>query len=655
MKQEVVHILDVLEKPLRFMQAQGFQNPDVVKNIAQHVQTQCTKIFPHVEDEDRKTLLKDLHSIFDHYDHESVFEKKDLLKKAVAKIEAFKQEPSVNFAYQESDHPYHDPDTLKDAYMVLTSRVQYAKGVGPVLADVLNKNRISTIYDLLHVTPYRYEDRTKIKKIQELHDGQKESFVGTVTYAGPTFYKGSKRRFFEVMLEDETGEIRLKWFHFHLPSFQKKFKKDQKLIVSGKVKIYKNTKEVHHPDVEIFSGGTEALSFGKVVPVYSEMGGIYQKTIRKIMHFLVLQYCEKRLELIPPALAKKYHFLPPWRVLLQLHQPKKILTEQEIDRLKRHLSFEELFFYALAYGLRKKKNAKDGIAFVNDSSKVAVLKSTLPFELTQAQEKVLDEIFQDMKSARSMNRLLQGDVGSGKTIVAFMAALHAIDNGHQVALMAPTELLANQHFENMQTWAKAVGIRVGTIVGKMTKSEKAHVAKLLQLGEIDMVVGTHALIEDYVKYQSLGLVIIDEQHRFGVAQRAKLWQKSDCPPHVLVMTATPIPRTLAMTLYGDLDVSVIDEMPPGRKPIKTMAFTDAEREKVFGFMRRQIEDGRQIYVVYPLIKESESLDYKDLEDGLESIARAFPAPEYCISVVHGRMTTKDKEISMNLFRRGQAH
>jgi ATP-dependent DNA helicase RecG len=253
-----------------------------------------------------------------------------------------------------------------------------------------------------------------------------------------------------------------------------------------------------------------------------------------------------------------------------------------------------------------------------------------------------------------MNRLLQGDVGSGKTMVALMSMLIGADNGFQSCLMAPTEVLAIQHFNSISKFIQGIDAEVALLTGSTRRSERARIEQGLLDGSISILIGKHALIEDNVKYKNLGLVIIDEQHRFGVAQRAKLWQKSDCPPHVLVMTATPIPRTLAMTLYGDLDVSVIDEMPPGRKPVKTMSFTDAEREKVFGFMRRQIEDGRQIYVVYPLIRESETLDYKDLEDGLESMARAFPPPQYFISVVHGRMTSKDKEISMSLFRRGQA-
>jgi len=278
----------------------------------------------------------------------------------------------------------------------------------------------------------------------------------------------------------------------------------------------------------------------------------------------------------------------------------------------------------------------------------------LPFDLTAAQKRVIREIRADLGSGRQMNRLLQGDVGSGKTMVALMSMLIAADNGFQSCMMAPTEVLAQQHYNSLSRFVDGIDIQVALLTGSSKRSERARIEQGLLDGTINIIVGTHALIEENVKYLNLGLVIIDEQHRFGVAQRAKLWQKNDCPPHVLVMTATPIPRTLAMTLYGDLDVSVIDEMPPGRKPIKTMTFTDAEREKVFGFMRRQIEDGRQIYVVYPLIKESETLDFKDLTDGLESMARAFPPPQYSISVVHGRMTSKDKQISMGLFVRGQA-
>jgi len=339
--------------------------------------------------------------------------------------------------------------------------------------------------------------------------------------------------------------------------------------------------------------------------------------------------------------------------MFKIHFPD---SNDDIEKARYRLKFEELFYIQLnllRYKYRRTEVTHGFVFGVVGERLNSFYKTRLPFPLTEAQKRVIKEIRADLGSGKQMNRLLQGDVGSGKTLVALMNMLIAADNGFQSCLMAPTEVLAVQHFNTVSRFLEGIDAQAALLTGSTKKSERLRIEQGLLDGSINILIGTHALIEDNVRYKNLGFVVIDEQHRFGVAQRARLWQKNDCPPHVLVMTATPIPRTLAMTLYGDLDVSVIDQMPPGRKPIKTMAFTDAERAKVFGFLRRQIADGRQVYVVYPLIRESETLDYKDLEDGLESMARAFPPPQYAISVVHGKMTSRDKEISMNMFRRGQ--
>jgi ATP-dependent DNA helicase RecG len=360
-------------------------------------------------------------------------------------------------------------------------------------------------------------------------------------------------------------------------------------------------------------------------------------------------------ETLPSYIVTGYHLMGFDEAVRKIHFPE---NQPELEKARYRLKFEELFYIQLNI-LRYKINrtAKSrGFVFTTVGDKFNKFYfNNLPFTLTNAQKMVMKEIRKDLGSGKQMNRLLQGDVGSGKTLVALMAMLIAADNGFQSCIMAPTEILAIQHHRSISKFLEGVEIEVLLLTGSTKKSERRKIEEILQSGVPSILIGTHALIEDNVIFRNLGLVIIDEQHRFGVAQRAKLWEKSSHPPHVLVMTATPIPRTLAMTLYGDLDVSVINELPPGRIPVKTMHFTDPERNKVYGFIRNQIAEGRQIYIVYPLITESEKMDYKNLDDGLDIISRAFPPPKYCISVVHGRMTAANKEISMKLFRDGQAH
>jgi ATP-dependent DNA helicase RecG len=359
-------------------------------------------------------------------------------------------------------------------------------------------------------------------------------------------------------------------------------------------------------------------------------------------------------ETLPGYITSKHNLMEIDDALRKIHFPS---GNAELEKARYRLKFEELFYIQLNI-IRFKSNRSRkfrGFVFSNVGDNFNNFYfNNLPFTLTNAQKKVMKEIRKDLGSGKQMNRLLQGDVGSGKTLVALMSMLIAIDNGYQACLMAPTEILANQHYQTITKFLDGINIKVRLLTGSSVRTSRKEISESLENKSLDILIGTHALIEDSVKFGRLGLVIIDEQHRFGVEQRAKLWQKSLNPPHILVMTATPIPRTLAMTLYGDLDVSVIDELPPGRVPVKTMHFFDAERNKVFGFLRSRIAEGRQVFVVYPLIKESEKMDYKDLEDGWDTISRSFPAPDYCVSVVHGKMTSALKEESMRLFKEGQA-
>jgi len=540
---------------------------------------------------------------------------------------------------------------------VLDTDIKFLPGVGPKRAELLAAEAgIQTFRDLLTYFPYKYVDKTRFYKVRELDtDMQYVQIRGKirrfVTEGGGT----AKRLMADFF--DETGVVRLVWFKGQKWVLNT-YKTDKEYIIFGKPTLFSGAFNIVHPEIEEVEK--------KATRVSSALEAQYSTTEKMKDRFLTSKAISKLVatafsqpalhiaETLPASVMKPMKLLSAADAIFRIHFPD---SNNDIENARFRLKFEELFYIQLNLlrykGSRAKKTHGFVFSVVGDRLNT-FYRQKLPFDLTEAQKRVIREIRADLGSGRQMNRLLQGDVGSGKTMVALMSMLIAADNGFQSCLMAPTEVLAQQHYNSLSRFVEGIDIRVALLTGSSKRSERARIEQGLLDGTINIIVGTHALIEENVKYLNLGLVIIDEQHRFGVAQRAKLWQKNDCPPHVLVMTATPIPRTLAMTLYGDLDVSVIDEMPPGRKPIKTMTFTDAEREKVFGFMRRQIEEGRQIYVVYPLIKESETLDFKDLTDGLESMARAFPPPRYSISVVHGKMTSKDKQISMGLFVRGQA-
>jgi ATP-dependent DNA helicase RecG len=541
---------------------------------------------------------------------------------------------------------------------LLDSEIKFLPGVGPKRAEMLQAEAgIFTFRDLIYYFPYKYIDKTRFYKVKELDTDMQHVQIRGKIRRFSTDGTGPGRRL-TADFYDETGMVRLVWFKGQ-KWILNTYKPETEYIIFGKPTLFSGAFNIVHPEVE------EADK--RAARVASALEAQYSTTEKMKDHFLHSRAIAKLMakaftmpgfrfpETLPPAVIAPLKLMTLHDALFRIHFPD---SNNDIENARFRLKFEELFYIQLnllRYKGNRTKNTHGFVFSVVGERLNSFYANNLPFALTGAQKRVIREIRADLGSGRQMNRLLQGDVGSGKTMVALMSMLIGADNGYQGCLMAPTEVLAMQHFSSISKFVTGIDVEVALLTGSTKRSERNRIEKGLLDGTINILIGTHALIEENVQYKNLGLVIIDEQHRFGVAQRAKLWQKSDCPPHVLVMTATPIPRTLAMTLYGDLDVSVIDEMPPGRKPIKTMAFTDAEREKVFGFMRRQIEDGRQIYVVYPLIKESETLDYKNLDDGLESMARAFPPPQYCISVVHGRMTTKDKEISMNMFRMGQAH
>ncbi|TXC78332.1 ATP-dependent DNA helicase RecG [Luteibaculum oceani] len=536
----------------------------------------------------------------------------------------------------------------------LDTDITYLKGLGPERASTLKKElELFSARQLFAHFPFRYIDRSAIVSIGDIHSEdafiQVKGRLGQVKEIGA----GRKKRL-EALLTDDSGVCKLIWFK-GLKWVKPSLITGKNFVVFGKPQRFGATYSFAHPEItpeEKFQVSVQAFE-----PVYSStelLGkkGLHSKGIHKIIKQNLPEFLNQYLENLPSELIHKYKLLSRAEAMRGIHLPRNM---NEVKAAKRRLKFEELFLLQtfLLYKKLITLNHNKGAVFSEVGNYFnRFYKEVLPFELTNAQKRVLKEIRVHTRDGKQMNRLVQGDVGSGKTIVALMAMLLGIDNGTQACLMAPTEILARQHFLGIQKLVEPLGLGVALLTGAVKGAERKKILADTKSGELKILIGTHALIEDKVSFGNLGIAVIDEQHRFGVAQRAKLWAKNNPSPHVLVMTATPIPRTLAMTLYSDLEISVIDELPPGRKPIKTLHKRDSHREWVFGFMEQEIKKGRQVYVVYPLIEESESMDYKDLMDGYESITRRFQPPAYQISIVHGKMKPEDKEWEMQRFKTG---
>jgi len=540
----------------------------------------------------------------------------------------------------------------------LDTEITYLQGVGPKRAELLNKElNIFIFRDLLYYFPYKYIDRTRFYKIDELDPDLPFVQIRGVIKGYSTEGHGTGKRLV-ADFQDETGTLKLIWFKGG-KWITGNYTPGVEFIVFGKPGVFNGTVNIIHPEIEAADKLAERIN-SALQAQYSTTEKlknqfVTSKTISKLIGNMLKQIKTRLPETLPVYVASRYKLMELHDALHKIHFPA---NPDELEKARYRLKFEELFYIQLNL-IRFKTNRSlkyNGFVFSSIGDYFNnFYYNNLPFTLTEAQKRVMKEIRKDLGSGKQMNRLLQGDVGSGKTLVALMSMLIALDNGYQACIMAPTEILANQHYQTISKLLEGIDIKVRLLTGSSKKASRKSIAESLLDRSLNILIGTHALLEENVQFANLGLVIIDEQHRFGVEQRSKLWQKNLNPPHVLVMTATPIPRTLAMTLYGDLDVSVIDELPPGRVPVKTMHFNDSERNKVFGFIRNQIAEHRQIYIVYPLIKESETMDYKDLEDGWDTISRVFPAPKYCISIVHGKMTPANKEMSMKLFKDGVAH
>ena len=532
----------------------------------------------------------------------------------------------------------------------------YLKGVGPGRARLLESELgLKTFRDLLYFFPNRYIDKSRYYKIRELERSSAEvQLIGKIVHLKTVEQKRGKR--LVATFRDDTGEMELVWFRSQ-KWFRERLKLGEHYVIFGRVNLYNGAFSMPHPDLELLSAHQQQKRI-RMQPVYPSTEkltrqGISNRLLTQWVAAVLAQVREVLPETLPDRILEALQLLPKPRSLVQIHFPD---SNALLARAQARLKFEELFYIQLALLSKKNERKKRirGYLFEQVGERfTAFYKDHLPFDLTGAQKRVIREIRADLGSNAQMNRLLQGDVGSGKTIVAVLTILLALDNGYQACLVAPTEILAQQHFNAVSELLEPLGLPVGLLTGSVKEKNRKPLLAGLSDGRLPILIGTHAVLEPRVKFNNLGLAIIDEQHRFGVAQRAKLWKKNKRPPHILVMTATPIPRTLAMSLYGDLDISLIDELPPGRKPVRTVLRGDRDRLRVFGFLKDEIRKGRQAYIVYPLIQESEAMDYKDLMDGFESISREFPQPDFQVSIVHGQMKPEAKEYEMQRFAEGK--
>ncbi len=541
---------------------------------------------------------------------------------------------------------------------ILESNIKFLQGVGPKRAELLSKElNINTFKDLLHFFPFRYVDRSKIYSISEIESTmsyiQIRGSIAKMTEVG----EGLKKRRLIITLKDSSGTVDLVFFK-GIKWIKEKLNYKSEYIIFGKPTIFNQTINFVHPEIED-SNSQSVNSQENMIGVYPSTeklrnSGISNKIITQIVYNLIQKLYNNLNETLPAYIVSNKKLLSYRDSIKNIHFPK---DQNYLSKAQFRLKYEELLLLQLSI-LKQKKDHEiiyNGITFPKISDHFYSCFNNIPFELTEAQKRVIREIRSNMTSGKQMNRLLQGDVGSGKTMVAILSCLIAADNGYQACIMAPTEVLAKQHYSNSQKMLGDSITKTALLTGSTKKKERKEILDNLIKGEIDILIGTHALIEEIVQFKNLGIAVIDEQHRFGVTQRSKLWDKNEIPPHILVMTATPIPRTLAMTLYGHLDVSIIDQLPPGRKPVKTIHAKEHQRNRINSFLKEQIDKGRQVFIVYPLIKESEKMDYKNLQEGYMNIIEEFPAPKYVTAVVHGQQKQEDKEYDMDLFVKGKAN
>ncbi len=652
----VLKVLNKIENPLIFLSRDSYKNLPIVKDLERTMSgflAELTEVFAEKPISDSPKTITEFRKVFQDFDALSLSDRKRRIEAALIYIRELKHLcdepvlplPAISLPVQEQED---QTACLKK----LSLDVQYIKGVGPKVSSLLGRKGLKNVEDMLYFLPRRYEDRRRIRPISSVAVGSRETVTGKVTDISIRRYRS--RGVLEVTIGDSTGLLRAKWFQGNFSYLAKKFKAGDRVIFTGEVKVFLYGKEMLHPDYEILDeADDEMIHFKRIVPIYSETEGLHQKYIRRVMMRVVQDYAHCLSSPIPEEICRRNRLVDIGYAIRNVHFPDHDQDIEALNELRsdsRHrLVFDELFFFELGMALKRKGQVfEKGLTFPTGGPLVKKFHKLLSFDMTGAQKRVVAEIEADMSRPHPMHRLLQGDVGSGKTVVSMAAMVTACEAGYQAAIMAPTEILAAQHFNNISRWSQELGIEAALLTGNMKAVERKIVLKAIESGEIGIVVGTHAIIQEGVDFKNLGFVVIDEQHRFGVIQRAALREKG-INPDVLVMTATPIPRTLAMTVYGDLDLSVIDELPPGKKPIKTKVFYEKGRDRVYDIIRREVEKGNQAFIVYPLVEESEALDLKDATSMAAHLQKDI-FPDLRIGLVHGRMKGAEKDAIMEDFK-----
>ena len=648
-------MVEKMEAPLIFAAEGAYERLSLVRNLetvitslARRIKNRADGGIPKSQGSEIKRIACLLLKLFNRFDNMPNEEKKGRLAEAIRHVDEMKAILKNISAKLEDEKRSSTPKNEGNAHDVLSSHVRSLRGVGPRLAECFAKKSLFTIEDLLYFLPRQYEDRRIICRISELVPGLRQTILGKVTHSGIHFY--GKRRIFEISVNDGHGLLKAKWFKGRDSFLRSTFTLGKRVVLTGDVSIFPFENEMIHPDYEILDDSEDqSLNFKRIVPIYSESEGLHQKTMRRIMWQCVHNYVHLLQNPVPDEVSRKHRLMDVREAVRRLHFPdadQNVQTYQEArSDAHRTLIFGEFFSFQLGLALQKSAGIiEQGISFQKDRGMKRRFYDALPFTLTGAQRRVIAEIERDMGASRSMNRLLQGDVGSGKTVVSMVAMITACENGYQSTLMAPTEILAAQHYRNLKGWSEKVGINTELLTGSIKAADKRKTLERLQSGEIDILIGTHALIQEGIVFRKLGLVVIDEQHRFGVIQRAAL-RKKGMVPDLLVMTATPIPRTLAMTVYGDLDVSMIDELPPGKKTIRTKVFFEDQRSSVYDIIHREIRTGNQVFIVYPLVEESDNLELRDATRMAGHLQReVFP---HCqVGLIHGRMKAVEKDRMM---------
>lgn len=661
--EEIKKILQKIEQPLHFASLGNFKNLANIKDLGKTLSNLSTLLKASLPLGIRDNLLPsadELSTIFADFDHLEPELKKQRIEKAIILLNELKRAVDLIPApSRDSDeNSMQKISALKDALSKQTLPVQYLKGVGPKMAQRFGAKKINTVEDMLLFLPRTYEDRREIKKINRLETGKIQTVTGKVILTEYRYY--GKKRVLEVTISDNTSNLTAKWFKGQTSYLLGAFKKGVSVIFTGNVTPGYTGRSMIHPDYEILDDNDEEnlLNFKRIVPVYSETEGLHQKYIRKITYQVLTNYARYLISPIPPDICVRRSLIDLSAAVRSVHFPANNENPEDYNLQRslahRRLIYDEFFFFQLGLALKKSgRILEKGIRFKTETGLLAKFFSSLPFALTEAQKRVTREILTDMAKDTAMNRLLQGDVGSGKTVVSMAAMIIASANNYQAALMAPTEILAKQHYRNIREWAANLNLKVVLLTGSMNAARRKEALDQINSGAADIIVGTHALIQEDVDFHRLGLVIVDEQHRFGVMQRAILRNKG-IDADVLVMTATPIPRTLAMTVYGDLDVSVIDELPPGKQPVQTTVMGENKRSKVYAIIAGELARGHQAFIVYPLVEQSENLDLKDATNMTAHLQKDI-FPDYKVGLIHGKMKDKEKDAVMQAFQENEIH